>query len=50
VPHVARAGAASGLVLTHIQADADARAALDRAREVFGGEAILARPGLRVEP
>lgn len=57
VPHLdaegaARAasdGGAGRLVLTHIQAGTDARAALDRARGIFTGEAVLARPRLRLE-
>jgi ribonuclease BN (tRNA processing enzyme) len=57
VPHLdaegaARAASTGGavrLILTHLQGDADARAALDRARELFAGEAVLARPGLRLE-
>lgn len=42
-------GGASRLILTHIQADMDAGDALDRAREIFVGEAVLARPGLRMD-
>lgn len=57
VPHLgaeeaARAasdGGAGRLILTHVQPDTDARAALGRAREIFEGEAALAGPGLRLE-
>jgi ribonuclease BN (tRNA processing enzyme) len=57
VPHLgaedaARAaseGGARRLILTHIQPDADAHAALDRARGLFAGETLLARPDLRVD-
>jgi ribonuclease BN (tRNA processing enzyme) len=57
VPHLdaeraARAatdGGARRLIVTHLQADTDASAALNRARETFAGEAVLARPGLRLE-
>jgi ribonuclease BN (tRNA processing enzyme) len=57
VPHLgaedaARAateGGARRLILTHIQADRDPRAALGRARKIFSGKAVLARPGLRVD-
>jgi ribonuclease BN (tRNA processing enzyme) len=57
VPHLdaegaaraASAGAAGRLVLTHLQPDADERAALKSARAIFAGEVVLARPGLRLE-
>ena len=57
VPHLdaegaaraAREGNAGRLILTHIQPNTDVPAALDRARETFVGETILASPGLRLE-
>jgi ribonuclease BN (tRNA processing enzyme) len=57
VPHLdaegaARAASAGGavrLILTHLQPDADARAALELASETFPGEVAVARPGLRME-
>jgi len=57
VPHLdagraagaARDGGAARLVLTHLQREMDAEAALDRAREIFGGQVILARPGLSID-
>ena len=57
VPHLdaggaaraARGGRAGRLILTHIQADADAGAALEKASESFGGDVVLANPGLRLD-
>ena len=57
VPHLdagmaataAREGGAARLVLTHIQPGVDRAAALDRARDAFSGEVLLAESGLRLE-
>jgi ribonuclease BN (tRNA processing enzyme) len=57
VPHLGAAeaaraaseGGAGRLILTHIQPDANAHAALDRARALFAEEVLLARPDLRVD-
>jgi ribonuclease BN (tRNA processing enzyme) len=57
VPHLdaegaaraARHGGAARLVLTHIQAEMDAGAAMDKARQIFAGDVVLAGPDLRLE-
>jgi ribonuclease BN (tRNA processing enzyme) len=41
-------GHAGRLILTHILPEADLATAVDGARRVFGGEVVLAEPGLRV--
>jgi ribonuclease BN (tRNA processing enzyme) len=42
-------GSASRLILTHILPEADLSTAVDAARRVFGGQVVLAQPGLRIE-
>jgi ribonuclease BN (tRNA processing enzyme) len=44
----ARDGRAGRLVLTHIQATVDPERALEAARSAWGGETLLARPGLQL--